>query len=260
MPEHSGGAAEPGPFAAMPRTRLFVDADLGAGCVLSLLPGQVHQLRVVLRLQPREAVLLFNGRDGEWLGVIERLARREGQVRCLSRSRAQSAAPDLWLLFAPIRRERTDWIAEKAAELGCRRILPVLTDRTNSRTVRVDRLQAHAREAAEQCGRLTVPEVAAAADIRSVLADWPAGRRLLFCDERRSGSPVRRGLSAFARGEPWGVLVGPEGGFSDAEAGRLAAMPAALGVSLGPRLLRADTAVAAALAVWQAALGDWEQG
>ena len=200
---------------------------------------------------------MFNGRDGEWLASIESLSRGAGYLACVRQTRKQSHPPDLWLLFAPLKRERTDWMAEKGAELGCRRIQPVVTSRTNSRRVRVDRLRAHAEEAAEQCGLLSVPEVMPAETLDALLNAWPEDRRLLFCDERRSGGPARRSLAEFEAGDPWAVLVGPEGGFAAEEAERIAGLPMSVPVSLGPRILRADTAAVAAISLWQSALGDW---
>lgn len=248
---------EPGGGRA--RTRLFVSADLHVAGEVSLRAGQVHQLRTVLRLGEGDRVLVFNGRDGEWLASIESLSRGAGYLACVERVREQDVAPDLWLLFAPIKRERTDWMAEKGAEIGCRRILPVITARTNSRRVRTDRLQAHAVAAAEQCGLLAVPEVAPSEALDPVLDAWPRDRRLLFCDERGGGTPIREALADHAAGMPWAVLVGPEGGFLEAEAERIAGMPVTVPVSLGPRVLRADTAAVAALSVWQSILGDWNR-
>ena len=246
------------PGGGRPRTRLFVTADLVAGGEVSLRAGQVHQLRTVLRLGEGDRILIFNGRDGEWLASIESLSRGAGYLACVERVRAQTGTPDVWLLFAPLKRERTDWMAEKGTELGCGRILPVITARTNSRRVRVDRLQAHAVEAAEQCGLLSVPEIAPAEALGSVLDAWPRDRRLMFCDERGRGGPIGKVLAGLETGVPWAVLVGPEGGFLESEAEQIASMPAAVPVSLGPRVLRADTAAVAALALWQSILGDWD--
>ena len=167
--------------------------------------------------------------------------------------------PDLWLLFAPLERVRADWIVEKACELGCRRLLPVLTERTGSRRLPVARLRARATEMAAQCGLLSVPDVAAPAPLAQVLDTWSAERRLLFCDERRRAPPAQEVL-AKSEGGAWAVLVGPEGGFTPAEAARIASHPQAVPISLGPRLLRADTAMIAALSLWQSALGDWREG
>ena len=247
------------PNGGRPRTRLFVSADLHADGEVPLRAGQVHQLRTVLRLGEGDRVLIFNGRDGEWLASIEALSRGAGYLSCVERVREQNVVPDIWLLFAPLKRERTDWMAEKGAEIGCRRILPVITARTNSRRVRTDRLQAHAVEAAEQCGLLAVPEIAPAEALGQILDAWPRDRRLLFCDERGGGVPIREALSDHPAGMPWAVLVGPEGGFLETEAERIGAMPSSVSVSLGPRVLRADTAAVAALSVWQSILGDWDR-
>ena len=159
-------------------------------------------------------------------------------------------------MFAPIKKARTDFIAEKACEMGCRKIMPVFTQFTNSERVKTDRLQAHAVEAAEQCGLDTVPEIADAQDLDRVMADWPQDRRLMFCDETGVGADARAALAEAGPG-PWAILIGPEGGFSPTEADRLRAMPQTVPVSLGPRILRADTAAVAALTIWQASLGDW---
>ncbi|MEM7422907.1 MAG: 16S rRNA (uracil(1498)-N(3))-methyltransferase, partial [Pseudomonadota bacterium] len=164
--------------------------------------------------------------------------------------------PDLWLCFAPIKKTRTDFIAEKACELGCSRIIPVFTHHTNAERVRADRLRAHAVEAAEQCGLTSVPDVAEPLKLGLMLDHWPADRQIMFCDETRTGPDARSVLERADPG-PWAVLTGPEGGFSGDEVQRLRRMPQAHSVSLGPRILRADTAAVAALALWQTALGDW---
>jgi 16S rRNA (uracil1498-N3)-methyltransferase len=164
--------------------------------------------------------------------------------------------PDLWLLFAPIKKARTDFIVEKATELGCARIQPVFTQRTNAERLRPDRLRAHAIEAAEQCGETYVPELAGAVRLEALLAGWAPDRRLLFCDEARDAAPAVAVLAAEAPG-PWAILIGPEGGFAPEEAARLRTLPAVRRVTLGPRVLRADTAAVAALTLWQAMLGDW---
>ncbi len=181
--------------------------------------------------------------------------KRGGVLQCRDPSGPQVAPPDLWLLFAPIKKARTDFIVEKAAEMGARRICPVQTEFTNSDRIRQDRLQAHAVEAAEQCGGTFVPEVAALQRLDRALADWPAGRQLMFCDEiLAGGSSILTDSLASA---PWGILIGPEGGFSEAERKRLAGLEFSHPVALGPRILRADTAAVAALTLWQTQLGDW---
>ena len=180
--------------------------------------------------------------------------KRAGTLLCVDQSAPLCLPPDLWLLFAPIKKARTDFIVEKATEMGAARIIPVLTDFTNSERVRRDRLQAHAVEAAEQCGGTFVPEVAEATRLDRMLADWDPARRILFCDEALAG---QGGNLADLPPGPWAILIGPEGGFSSAERDRLAALNHAHAIALGPRILRADTAAVAALTLWQTTLGDW---
>lgn len=236
--------------------RLHVPGVMAAGAECVLDPAQRHYLWRVMRCTQGDELRVFNRENGEWLARVHALGRNDGRVVCVRQTRPPAAPPDLWLLFAPLKRPRTGHVVEKACELGCRRILPVLSDRTTSRRVAVARLQAHATAAAEQCGLLSVPEVAAPEHLATLLDRWPAGRRMLFCDERGTARPALAELAAAAAG-PWAVLVGPEGGFTAPEARRLVAHPAVLPVSLGPRLLRADTAAVAALTLWQAVLGDW---
>ena len=206
-----------------------------------------------MRLGAGDAILLFNGRDGEWRAVVEQAGKRAGSLRCVVLTAPLRLPPDLWLLFAPIKKARTDFIVEKAVELGAARLVPVQTRFTNER-VRVDKLQAHAMEAAEQCGATFVPEVADLVALDRLLTAWPDERRLLWCDEARLGEPT---ALTGERDQPWAILIGPEGGFSVDEQQKLRAMPQVVPLSLGPRILRADTAVVAALTLWQATLGDW---
>jgi len=236
------------------KIRLFVNTDLGPGQDVVLSRPQAHYLFGVMRQAVGAHVALFNGRDGEWRARIDRAGKRDGQLVCVAQSAALRAPPDLWLLFAPIKKARTDFIVEKAVEMGVARICPVLTEFTNSERVRQDRLQAHAVEAAEQCGATYVPEVAAAEKLTTVLGGWSAGRRLLFCDEVRAGAGA--GLKEKMEA-PAAILIGPEGGFSDAERARLADLTYCHAMSLGPRILRADTAAVAALTLWQSSFGDW---
>jgi 16S rRNA (uracil1498-N3)-methyltransferase len=241
------------------RARLFVSEPLAEGASVGLKPAQAHYLRHVLRLKSGDAVGLFNGQDGEWVATIAGFGKGWASVDVGARRRAQRAEPDLWLLFAPIKHARIDFLAQKATELGVARLQPVITARTAVSRVNTDRLAANAVEAAQQTGRLTVPEVAVPKPLTALLEAWPEGRRLMFCDESGSGPPVADALSAVRDGArfPWAVLIGPEGGFSTDELDALSKLPFVMPVSLGPRLLRADTAAVAALACWQAALGDW---
>ncbi len=239
------------PMAA--KIRLYVDHPLEAGQLVPLSREQAHYLFGVMRMTVGGAVALFNGHDGEWQAEIVETGKRGGLLRATRQSAALQLPPDLWLLFAPIKKARTDFIVEKAAELGVRRILPVQTEFTNTTRLPHARLVAHAIEAAEQCGGTFVPEVAELTPLASVLKDWPSDRALMFCDEELAGAahglPNRKG--------PWAILIGPEGGFSERERTRIASLEQSYSVSLGPRILRADTAAVAALALWQSALGDW---
>ncbi|MBY6137596.1 16S rRNA (uracil(1498)-N(3))-methyltransferase [Nocardioides marinus] len=238
------------------KIRLYVDHPLGAGQTVPLDRDQAHYLFGVMRQAAGAHVALFNGRDGEWLAEVAEAGKRGGTLACLEQTRPLQLPPDLWLLFAPIKKARTDFIVEKAAEMGAARILPVQTDFTNSERIRQDRLQAHAVEAAEQCGGTYVPDVAELQKLSRLLDHWPADRQLMFCDEAEVGNALQ--LAAETRkGAPWAILIGPEGGFSEAERKRLHDLPQSHVVSLGPRILRADTAAVAALTLWQQALGDW---
>jgi 16S rRNA (uracil1498-N3)-methyltransferase len=201
-------------------------------------------------------VLLFNGRDGEWRAHLAEVTRRDCALVCEEQMQAQSEVPDLWLAFAPIKRTPADYVAQKATELGARVLQPVITRRTIARRVNLDRLRANAVEAAEQSGRLSVPEVREPLELEQLLKSWPSERQLLFCDERGEAPAIADALQE-GRGGAWGVLTGPEGGFDPQEHALLRACSFVLPVTLGPRIMRADTAVLAALAVWQSLCGDW---
>lgn len=233
--------------------RLYLDHPLGPGQAVSLPPEQAHYLGTVMRRGVGEVIEVFNGRDGAWSARVTALGKRGGQAEALAQVAPQRDPPDLWLCFAPIKKARTDFIVEKAAEMGAARIIPVQTDHTNAERIRRDRLQAHAVEAAEQCGGTFVPEVADLLPLPQLL-DSLGPRRVLWADEAAAGPATA--LSGLPRG-PWAILIGPEGGFSQPERDTLRARDGVVRVSLGPRILRADTAAVAALALWQAALGDW---
>jgi len=243
-------------------SRLFVEADLSAGLELPLGDAQAHYLRHVVRREEGARLALFNGRDGEWSATLGLVGKKAAVARLDSPSRAQTVEPDLWLCFAPIKRARIDYIAEKATELGVAVLQPVLTRHTAVERVNIDRLQANAVEAAEQTERLSVPQVRAPVDLARLLETWPAGRQILMCDESGGGPPIVEALGALdenTRTGPWAILIGPEGGFAAAELEALRAMKQVTAVGLGPRILRADTAALAALACWQAMLGDWRK-
>ena len=236
------------------KIRLYVEHPLAQGQSVPLDAGQAHYLFGVMRLSVGDAVALFNGVDGEYVAEVAEAGKRKGALLCGGQTRALQMPPDLWLCFAPIKKARTDFIVEKAAEMGAARIVPVGTEYTNSERIRRDRLQAHAVEAAEQCGGTYVPEVADLTRLDRLLADWPEDRQIMFCDEALVGAAETLGA---AQGDKWAILIGPEGGFSPRERDRLHALPNAHAVSLGPRILRADTAAVAAMTLWQQQLGDW---
>lgn len=237
------------------KIRLFVDEPLGKGQSLSLSKDQAHYLTGVMRQKVGAMIALFNGRDGEWQAEVVEAGKRKVLLVCHVQSKPQQTPPDVWLYFAPIKKTRTDFIVEKAAELGVARICPVQTDFTNSERIRQDRLQAHAVEAAEQCGETFVPPVDDIQKLNAVLDHWPDDRKLLFCDETLV-EDMTAGLSG-GKDQKWAILIGPEGGFSETEIRRLRLMEQTQSISLGPRVLRADTAAVAALTLWQNALGDW---
>ena len=234
------------------KIRLYVEQPLGPGQAVAVDMDQANYLFNVMRLAVGAPVLLFNGRDGEWRATVQKAAKRSGVLLCETQTAPLRLPPDLWLLFAPIKKARTDFIVEKAVELGVARLLPVQTRFTNER-IRVDKLQAHAREAAEQCGATYVPKVMDPVSLDRLLTDWPADRYLLWCDEALAEPTALSG----PHGQPWAILIGPEGGFAPEEQQRLRALPQVVPLSLGPRILRADTAAVAALTLWQATMGDW---
>ena len=236
------------------KIRLFVDHPLREGQSLPLSREQAHYLFGVMRQGVGSELFVFNGSDGEFLVQVTQANKRGGTLDCIEKTKPLQMPPDLWLMFAPIKKARTDFIVEKATEMGAARIIPVLTDFTNSERVKKDRLQAHAVEAAEQCGGTFVPQVTDLQKLDPFLSNWPNDRKLMFCDEELAGDQAA--LSINEPG-PWAILIGPEGGFSDKERSRLRAAPFAQAVSLGPRILRADTAAVAALTLWQSTLGDW---
>ena len=238
------------PPASTPR--LFVDQPLGEGAGVTLDAAQANYLVNVMRLKPGSPVRLFDDRTGEWVAALGDATRQRATLTVSTMLRGREAGPDLWLLFAPIKRGRIDWLVEKATELGVARLQPVITHRTIVDRLNLDRLRAHMIEAAEQCDRTALPELAEPVKLDRMLREWPAGRALVFADET-GGAP----LTAAAPPPPAAILIGPEGGFTPDERAAIRATPAAVPVSLGPRILRADTAAAAAIALWMGAAGDW---
>lgn len=226
------------------------------GAAIMLERAQSHYLVEVLRLGDGEPVLLIDGLTGEWSARLTDSNRKQAVLTAVARLRPLETPPDLWLLFAPIKRGRIDWLAEKACELGVSRLCPVVTERTIVDRLPLDRMQAHLVESAEQCGRTALPMLDPPAKLGALLAAWPAGRVLLYCDE--AGAPDLPSVLVNGEGgPPAALLIGPEGGFTPAERVMLRAHAACRPVSLGPRILRADTAAVAAIAAWQAMCGDW---
>ncbi len=242
--------------------RLHVPQPLSVGAALAPTLDQSRYLTQVMRLKAGDALLVFNGVDGEWRCVVAEVLKKGVILRAEEQVRPQSYGPDLELIVAVVKKARVETIVEKAAELGAKRVRLVVTQRTNPDRIRLDRLDAIVEEAAEQTGRLDVPAIDDPVKLEAVLDGWEAGRRLMFCDET-GGVPVIRALaSPSPAGEgksKWAILIGPEGGFSPEERERLLGLPFTTAVSLGPRILRADTAAIAAMTLWQAAVGDWER-
>jgi 16S rRNA (uracil1498-N3)-methyltransferase len=230
--------------------RLFVDELLGEGAEVRIEGGQAHYLLNVMRMKDGAPVKLFDDRSGEYLATVTATGKRDLVLSVVGKLRDRLRSPDLWLCQALIKKDRLDWIAEKSCELGVARFVPVLTRRCVVGKVKEDRLRAQMIEAAEQCERTTLPEIAPLIKLEAMLKDWPPDRTLYFCDER-GGEPFAPTAG------PAAILIGPEGGFTDEENSATRAHPSAVPVSLGPRILRADTAAVAALSVWMAAQGDW---
>lgn len=240
---------------AKPKIRLFVDAALAEGAAIELSQDQAHYLKNVMRLGEGDAIALFNGANGEFRARLQSVTRRAASVIVEQQSRAPMTEPDLWLVFAPLKRARIDYLVEKATELGASALLPVITRHTNVERLNLDRLRAHAIEAAEQSERLTVPAILEPRALDALLASWDAARRIMLCDESGTAPPIAEALAGQSA-EAWAVLVGPEGGFAETELDALRKLPFVSPVSLGPRILRADTAALAGLAVLQALRGE----
>jgi 16S rRNA (uracil1498-N3)-methyltransferase len=240
--------------------RLYVAAGLAAGAEIELDRAQAHYLRSVLRLDAGAAVAAFNATDGEWLGRVAEFGKRGASlmVEAQLREPEPEAEPDLWLIFSPIKRAPLGWLVEKATELGVAALLPVWTARTQVERVNFDRLRAHVVEAAEQSERLTVPELRAPERLDRLMAAWPSARRLVVCDESGAGEPISGAATRLPPG-PMALLVGPEGGFDETELDAFGKLSFVTRVGLGPRVLRAETAALAALAVFQAIAGDWRR-
>lgn len=236
--------------------RLFVAAALAPGASFDAAPEQSHYLASVLRMAEGAELLVFNGREGEWRARIAARGRRSIRLEVIEQTRPQPAAPTLLYCFAPLKKERLDYLVQKAVEMGAGRLQPVITRHTQIGRINSGRLRANIVEAAEQCGVLAIPELGEAESLERMLAGWEKGRRLIFCDEACPGNDPMPILGAVTETR-LGLLVGPEGGFSDAERAMLRSLPFVTAIPLGPRILRADTAAVAALALIQATIGDW---
>lgn len=240
--------------------RLFVDWPLPGNGLVVLSAEQSHYLVNVMRAGIGDPVALFNGRDGEWAATIADVKKKAVALTVTTHTKEQKSEPDLTLVFAPIKKARIDFMAQKATELGVRHLQPIITHRTNVERVKTERLLANAVEAAEQCERLTVPAVSDPIKLDKLLNNWPTDRMFMFCDEDLSGKSAHKALTELPETQkklPWAILIGPEGGFDDGERAAIKALPNTVVVSLGPRVLRADTAAMAAISLWQSALGDW---
>jgi 16S rRNA (uracil1498-N3)-methyltransferase len=236
--------------------RLFVTADLAESAAVEASPAQFNYLANVLRLKEGDEVLLFNGRDGEWRAKLTFAGKKQLRLLCAAQERPQTPLPDLHFMFAPLKTGRLDYLVEKAVEIGAGVIRPVITQHTQNHRISAAKLQINALEAAEQCGILAVPQVREPVKLEAALADWDTSRRLIFCDEDHTTHNPLKALTGISEAR-FAVLTGPEGGFSDDERRTLRALPFVTAIPLGPRILRADTAAVAALAVVQAAIGDW---
>lgn len=237
------------------KIRLFVDAPLSTGVKVDLETGQAHYLRNVMRQKVGDTFLAFNGIDGEWLGLIIEISKKQVIAEMSKKMREQDVVPDIELVFAPVKKSALDYLVQKSVELGVLILQPVVTEHTVVRRVNAERIRASAVEAAEQSGRLTLPTLRELEPLDDLLGAWPKGRALIFCDEARNALPLAQAAQAL-KGSPCSLLIGPEGGFSDAERTRIKSRPETVAVSLGPRIMRAETAAAAALAIWQSVAGD----
>jgi 16S rRNA (uracil1498-N3)-methyltransferase len=239
------------------KVRLFIAGDLAAGVSPRLDDDQTHYLLHVMRAKAGDRISLFNGRDGEWLAKVVETSKRSLALVCEKQTGFQREVPDLWLAFAPIKKTPADYLVQKATELGVRVLQPTMTRRTIVGRVNVERMRANAIEAAEQSGRMTVPECRGPLTLEKVIAAWPQNRVLIFCDEAGDAPMLIDALLDMPENAPAGLLIGPEGGFDPAERDIIRALPQAVPVVLGHRILRADTAALAALAIWQSVWGDW---
>ena len=254
VPRFASNADMPATPAWPPKSlpRLFVATPLGAGARVELDSGQANYLGNVMRLKPGDPLLVFDGASGEWLAEVADSGRKRMTLAVMQQSRPQEITPDLWLAFAPVKKGKVDWLVEKAIELGVSRLLPVITQRTIVDRLNLDRMKAHIIEAAEQCGRTALADIDEPVKLDGLLRNRDPRRLLYFADES-GGSPA---IESFKPG-PAMILTGPEGGFTEMEASAIRSAESATAISLGPRILRAETAALAAISAWMSAVGDW---
>lgn len=238
------------------KVRLYIDTVLGDGARITPDDAQAHYLLHVMRAKADDYLSVFNGRDGEWLARIAEVSKRSCVLQCEKQTRAQDVPPDIWLCFAPIKKTPADYVVQKATELGVSFLQPVFTHRTIVTRVNEERMRANAIEAAEQSERLTVPEIREPVSLDKLLKAWPPDRRILFCDEGGDAQPIAKTVGKIVSNSV-AILTGPEGGFDAVERDLIRSQSFVVPISLGPRILRADTAALAALAVWQSLRGDW---
>jgi len=241
----------------MSTVRLFLDTPLADHVEIALEREHAHYLFNVMRLVAGDTIYVFNGRNGEWEATIQEAGKKRGILQAIQQRRPQTEPPDIELIFAPIKKARTDFIVEKACELGCRQVRPIFTRYTNSERLNLPRLAAHMVEAAEQCDELSIPVLEKPQKMAELLCQWK-DRTLIFCDEARTAPEISHALADVPPGTPVSILIGPEGGFSPEEVKKLHSIESTIPVSLGPRILRADTAAVAAIAAVQSAIGDWK--
>lgn len=242
----------------MPKVRLFVEQKLSLDAEVILNQAQSHYLSNVLRMSVEEELKCFDNQSGEYIAKISESTKKACMVKIIGQTRVFEQSPDIWLLFAPVKKDKTDFIIASATELGVRKIMPVITRRTISEKIKKERYQAQVIEAAEQSRRVDIPSVEDAEALEKILKNWDESRILYFMDETGNGEDIRKVFAQSGK-KPAAILIGPEGGFDEDELDNLRKLPFAKGVSMGKRILRAETAVAAALSCWQALAGDWDK-
>lgn len=238
-----------------PKTRLYCDAELKPGTIILIEQNQGHYLVNVLRVKMGEYISVFNGAQGEWAAEITKVGKGKAVITVRENVANQTFEQDLWYLFAPIKKARIDYMMQKATELGVNLIRPVITSRTNLERLKPEKLYANVIEAAEQCGRMSVPEIADQIPLKNLLDGWPEDRVIIFCDEAGEAVSIK---DIKVKSEKWAILIGPEGGFTPDEREIIRDHKNTVAVTLGPRILRADTAAVAALSLWQSNFGDWK--